>query len=808
MTAQVSPLGFKLPSQPWTQPGLPLLPPRANQLVQRANDAATLFQSLALLGLDHLRRIAESHGTQARAAAERMNEIWSVPRQPGQLALDWAEYAQDATQRGVLFLDIMRQVGNQVVDQQTQGNKPVLVYDYDLIVDGQTLPRPVNYSLVQILPPAGTIDPTLRPYIIIDPRAGHGPGIGGFKSDSQVGVALSHGHPVYFVIFLPEPVPGQTLADVTAAEARFVREVARRHPNALRPVIVGNCQGGWAAMLLCATNPDITGPVVANGAPLSYWAGVRGKNPLRYLGGLGGGALPPLMLADLGDGVFDGAWLVQNFETMNPGNTWWRKYYDVFAKTDAEAERFIGFERWWSGFYLMNEAEIRWIVENLFIGNKLQRGTATLGGRGSVDLRKIKAPIIVFASHGDDITPPQQALNWIPALYASEQEIRARGQRIIYMIHKDIGHLGIFVSAKVARTEHTRIVTTLEAIEALAPGLYEMIVEQKIGEGIDAQFVVSFAERSFADLKHLDDGHQDETPFAAVSRVSEFLVDMYEMGARPFVRASATPATAAALRAMHPMRARRTMLSDQNPAMQPVAALAAAVREGRKPAMPDNPFLQAEQLWARGVEQMFDYWKDTRDAMQELMFFALWGSPFMTSLGGSREKDVPAEEIGESLRELPEVQAALMNIDRGGYAEAVIRMLIMMAKSRGAVRQSRLERSNAILTSREPFMSMGDAKRSQVITEQTLIVDYDEPAAFAALPGLLPTPAERERAIALVEEIAGDKSEMTDATLRMLARLRDTLSLPPLQLGAAPAPAAPAPTPASAVAEPEPLVAE
>jgi hypothetical protein len=29
-----------------------------------------------------------------------------------------------------------------------------------------------------------------RPYIIIDPRAGHGPGIGGFKADSQVGVAL------------------------------------------------------------------------------------------------------------------------------------------------------------------------------------------------------------------------------------------------------------------------------------------------------------------------------------------------------------------------------------------------------------------------------------------------------------------------------------------------------------------------------------------------------------------------------------------------------------------------------------------
>jgi Protein of unknown function (DUF3141) len=43
------------------------------------------------------------------------------------------------------------------------------------------------------------VDPTRRPYVIIDPRAGHGPGIGGFKDDSQVGVALAAGHPVYFV---------------------------------------------------------------------------------------------------------------------------------------------------------------------------------------------------------------------------------------------------------------------------------------------------------------------------------------------------------------------------------------------------------------------------------------------------------------------------------------------------------------------------------------------------------------------------------------------------------------------------------
>ena len=147
---------------------------------------------------------------------------------------------------------------------------PVLMHEYEVVVDGRDLPRPCNYMLVQILPDQGqSIDPVKRPYLIIDPRAGHGPGIGGFKSDSQVGVALAHGHPVYFTIFRPEPEPAQTLADVVAAEGHFVCEIASRHPSAPKTAILGNCQGGWASMLLAASNPDVTGPIIANGAPMS-----------------------------------------------------------------------------------------------------------------------------------------------------------------------------------------------------------------------------------------------------------------------------------------------------------------------------------------------------------------------------------------------------------------------------------------------------------------------------------------------------------------------------------------------------------
>ena len=150
----------------------------------------------------------------------------------------------------------------------------MLHFDYEMLMDARKFERPVNYAIVKIIPPPGvTVDPKRRPYIIIDPRAGHGPGVGGFKDDSEVGVALRDGHPVYFVMFFPMPEPGQTILDVCAAEERFVRKVRELHPDSPKPVIVGNCQGGWAAMMLAAQNPELIGPVVINGAPMSYWSG-------------------------------------------------------------------------------------------------------------------------------------------------------------------------------------------------------------------------------------------------------------------------------------------------------------------------------------------------------------------------------------------------------------------------------------------------------------------------------------------------------------------------------------------------------
>src|SRR3546814_8742980 len=80
--------------------------------------------------------------------------------------------------------------------------------------------------------------------------------------------------------------------------------------------------GGWAVALLAAECEGLDGPAVLNGSPLSYWAGAEDVNPMRLAGGLLGGEWLTHLLADLGGGRLDGAWLVQNFESLNPANTW------------------------------------------------------------------------------------------------------------------------------------------------------------------------------------------------------------------------------------------------------------------------------------------------------------------------------------------------------------------------------------------------------------------------------------------------------------------------------------------------------
>lgn len=541
----------------------------------------------------------------------------------------WA-YGTDVWQRSVLFWDTLRKRANDVLDREASGAPDVLAFRYETLLDARRFGRPVNYALLRITAYGSDeadhcLNPDKPPLIVMDPRAGSGPGIGGFRRESELGIALHEGHPVYFVTFFPEPCPSQTLIDVLHALRQFADEVIRRHPGKL-PILYGNCQAGWAAILLALHCKGALGPVVLNGSPLSYWSGEPGVNPMRLAGGLTGGIWPVRLLADLGDGRFDGAWLVQNFEMLKPELTLWEKYSTLFQDPMGEHDRFLAFERWWNSFYALSREEITAIVRHLFIGNELERGVLDLGDGVGIDLRNLRSPVVVFASYGDDISPPHQSLAWIRQVYRSTEALKAAGQRIIYLLDRKVGHLGIFVSASVARFEHRAILDAMPDVDALPSGLYEMMIENPTGDPDcrRPQYHVGFEPRQVEDLPFED----PPAAFERARRVSEAADQAYGLFVAPWMRAVSNPATAEVLRWLHPMRSSRYLLSEKfSPWMHGVAATAEFVRNSRASGSTDNAWRLAEQ---GAIDQAFECLRTMRrfrDIGLELVFRALFGDP-------------------------------------------------------------------------------------------------------------------------------------------------------------------------------------
>jgi len=601
---------------------------------------------------------------------------------------------------------------------------------------------------------------------------------------------MKAGHPCYFIGFLPDPMPGQTIEDIGRAEAIFLEKVISLHPNADgKPCVIGNCQAGWAVMMLAACRPELFGPLIIAGSPLSYWAGVRGENPMRYTGGLLGGSWMTAFAGDLGLGKFDGAWLVQNFENLNPSNTLWSKQYNLYSDIDKEAPRYLGFERWWGGHVNLNAEEIQFIVDELFVGNKLAAGMIKTSDGGTIDLRNIHSPIVVFCSKGDNITPPVQALDWLLDLYDDVRDIRSHGQTIVYTIHESVGHLGIFVSGGVAKKQHDEFASNIDLIDLLPPGLYEAVFEKRTedtrgGEFAGGNWIMHCEARTLNDIRALG-GHDpaEERCFAAAARVSETNLAFYRAWVQPWVRAMVSNPVAEAIRRLHPLRTQYEGFSDANPLMGPVKQMAETVREQRAEVGEGNPFLAMQVAVSKQIIQGLDSFRDMRDKFAEQMFFAVYGSPVVQAACGIEPDQTNLRKAGKSRlhHELLERRIAELRakIAVGGLREALARALIYVGKERGgldergfeAVRRLRAEQGHARL-------SLAEFKT--LIREQFLMLLIDEEAALSAIPSLLREESgDRSKVLAQLKDVLSVRQELTPLEQQRFRRIAQLFNTDP-----------------------------
>jgi hypothetical protein len=557
------------------------------------------------------------------------------------LASAWSDYMTDACQRSVLFLDLLRRRGDEQVKITAEPMATVLSFDHELVMSGKSLWRPINYSLLRIAPVKGApTEPRKRPVVVVDPRAGQGPGIGGFKTHSEIGDALEAGHPVYFIGFAAEPEPGQQFLDVVEGQVTFFERVVELHPDAPRPFAIGNCQAGYQTLMVAMLRPDLFGPCLVVGSPMSYWQGEHGKNPMRYAGGLSGGSWITAMTSDLGEGKFDGTWLVLNFDSLNPANWLWGKQYEVYANIDTGADRYLEFETWWGDFIQLNGGELQFLVDNLFIGDKLTRNALKARDGTTFDVRTITSPIIVFTSTEDNISPPPQTLGWILDLYPDADAIRVAGRTIVYCLDHKAGHLALFVSSKVGAKEDKEFVRMMDIIDCLPPGLFEMVISARPGDAPTGAFVsgdwrVGFEARSTDDLRVLGrNSPADDRAFATAERLSELNLAIYRNVLQPWVRAVANHPMAAMGKALNPLRLSYTLFADRNPGMAGVKTLADDAAQHRKPVAADNPFLALQTQISDQITASLDAYGAARDKLGEQTFFSVYGSPFVQAMFG------------------------------------------------------------------------------------------------------------------------------------------------------------------------------
>ncbi|MBV8070192.1 MAG: DUF3141 domain-containing protein, partial [Acidobacteriaceae bacterium] len=483
----------------------------------------------------------------------------------------------------------------------------------------------------------------------------------------------------------------------------------------------------------------------------SYWGGVHGKNPMRYLGGMLGGSWLDRLTSDLGNGTFDAAWLIANFDNLNPANTLWTKQYKVWANPEREESNYLHFEKWWGDFVLLRGEELQWMVDNLFVGNKLSSGQIVTTDGIRLDIREVKTPIVCFCSQGDNITPPQQALDWILDNYESVDEIRRSGQRIFYVVDPKVGHLAIFVGTKVAAKNHAEFINNMELIDAMPPGLYEILIAEDPASTADSpSFDLRIEPRSLDDIRALGyNSPEDERAFAAVARLSELNNAAYATYLQPWIKALGTPQLAQRVLKLNPLRLSYSLFSDMNPVMRAVAPLAKKARAERTITATDNPFVEMQEQYSKAVTQALELYRDARDQSTEQLFHAIYGSPVVQAACGISPSDGPTRPrpgLVPSSRATVDAEIARLKgrIAEGSPLDAAARALVYITKAERHV-DERTFQALRDLSQAHPEVPPADFKNA--LREQWAILTIDERGAIETLPKLLPPDAAQRRVL-------------------------------------------------------------
>jgi hypothetical protein len=218
------------------------------------------------------------------------------------------------------------------------------------------------------------------------------------------------------------------------------------------------------------------------------------------------------------------------------------------------------------------------------------------------------------------------------------------------------------------------------------------------------------------------------------------------------------------LQQLHPSRLQYEVFSNANPMMAPLAAMAEQVRNNRKPAAEDNPFIAIQENASRQIVAALDAWRDFNETLAERMFLAVYGSFTLQAAAGIDPastrplRKAPKTPMHHELLQsrIAELKA---RIPIGGLREALVRSLLYVGMPRAAVDERGFE---AVRRIRRAHSELPLSAFKALVREQFHILLVDEEAALTAIPSLLPADADsRVKAIELIKQVIAARGELS-----------------------------------------------
>ncbi|NMM86339.1 hypothetical protein B2J88_18560 [Rhodococcus sp. SRB_17] len=301
------------------------------------------------------------------------------------------------------------------------------------------------------------ISSTPTPTLVVPPQSGRASTIVDAAEDrSLVGTLLDAGAVSLYCIDWNEATDATAQLSIEDY-ALLLEEMIRQLGG--RVNLVGYSQGGWLATIIAALHPSMVGSLVLIGAPIDFHAG-------RPLVGDWIKASPAGRDSETLRSIVAATWEWQReigeafgAPMGRPAGDFERAMRLLGHIDDAEyVNRYREAKKWFEWKQAVPVAFATWMIEQLFVSNRLISGDLVIGSR-SVELSAITSPLFLIAGSADRIAPPQQ-------LWALERAVSTPSAQITRKLAK-AGHLGLIIDQGVLHEQCLPVFRAMVAISTV-----------------------------------------------------------------------------------------------------------------------------------------------------------------------------------------------------------------------------------------------------------------------------------------------------------------------------------------------------